>query len=62
MLFTSNPGPMPAVCIDLWQKIWTLNPAQLGGERQYLADFELYDKRASDPQNTVLDIYIGIKP
>ncbi len=34
---------------------------ELGGERNYITDFEIYDERANDPQNTVLDIYIGIK-
>ena len=32
-----------------------------GGERTYVADFEIYDQRAVDPANTSLDIYIGIK-
>lgn len=58
--FTTDPGPMPAVCIDLWQKIWQMNAADLGGNRSYNADFEIYDERSQDPQNTVLDIYIGI--
>ncbi len=59
--FTDGPGVMPAVCISLWQKIWQLNSDDLGGVRGYIADFELYDERAVDPQNTVLDIYLGIK-
>lgn len=37
------------------------DPEQLGGERSYIADFEVYDERASDHLNVVLDIYIGIK-
>lgn len=60
-IFTSDPGPMPAVCINLWQKIWSMTPVALGGARAYLSDFEVYDERARDPQNMVLDIYIGIK-
>ncbi len=35
--------------------------ASLGGVRAYIADFEVYDHRSIDPQNTVLDIYIGVK-
>jgi predicted transcriptional regulator YdeE len=58
--FTTAPGPMPAVCIELWQKIWSMTDADLGGTRAYVADFEVYDERSHDPQNTVLDIYIGI--
>ncbi|MES2215249.1 MAG: GyrI-like domain-containing protein [Pseudomonadota bacterium] len=59
--FTSDPGPMPAVCIDLWKDIWDMTSIELGGERGYIADFEVYDERASDHQNVVLDIYIGVK-
>lgn len=33
----------------------------LGGERVYIADFEIYDQRAADPSNAIADIYIGIK-
>lgn len=56
--FTHGPGPMPQVCIELWQKIWAQE--SLHAQRAYLADFEIYDERAMDPQNTSLDIYIGI--
>ena len=59
--FTNNPGPMPLVCINMWQNIWAMKPLDLGGERAYIADFEVYDARSVDQHNTVLDIYIGIK-
>jgi predicted transcriptional regulator YdeE len=59
--FTSEAKEMPKVCIDLWQKIWKFSDEELGGKRSYIADFEIYDERANDPENTVLDIYIGIK-
>lgn len=59
--FTDGPGMMFEVCIKLWQKIWQMSPEQLGGERSYQADFEIYDERAVDPKNAVLDIYIGVK-
>ena len=59
--FTSKPGIMPEVCIDMWQNIWKLKSGELGGKRAYLADFEVYDKRALDPSKTVLDIYVGVK-
>lgn len=58
--FTTEPGSMPEVCIKAWQEIWALSPEMLGSERSYIADFEVYDERASDPTQTVLDIYIGI--
>lgn len=59
--FTTNPGPMPDIVIDAWHKIWQMTPTDLGGERRYDADFEVYDERAFDPRNAVVDIYIGIK-
>lgn len=58
--FTNEPGPMPDVCISMWKNIWEMTPSELGGSRGYEADFELYDGRASDHQNAILDIYIGI--
>lgn len=59
--FTTAPGPMPLVVIQAWQSIWQMNQEMLGGERRYLADFEVYDERAHDPQQAVVDIYIGIR-
>ncbi|OGV52200.1 MAG: transcriptional regulator [Legionellales bacterium RIFCSPHIGHO2_12_FULL_42_9] len=59
--FTNQPGPMPTVCIDMWQNIWKMNASDLGGERAYIADFEVYDERSSDHNNVTLDIYIGIR-
>jgi len=60
--FTSQPGIMPQVCIELWQNIWAMSPADLGGVREYKADFEVYDERSINPEQVVLDIYIGVKP
>ena len=59
--FTNGPGPMPDICIETWQSIWKMSAEDLGGERSYLADFEIYDKRATNYNNVVLDICIGIK-
>lgn len=59
--FTNQPGPMPTVCIDMWQAIWKMNAVDLGGVRAYIADFEVYDHRSQNPEQAVLDIYIGIE-
>lgn len=59
--FTCGPAPMPAVVNDPWNKIMHMTPDEFGGEREFLADFELYDERAADHTNIVLDIYIGVK-
>ena len=58
--FTTETGIMPDIVIDSWNKIWQMSSQDLGGIRSYRTDFEIYDKRALDPQNSVLDIYIGI--
>jgi len=59
--FTSQPGAMPAVCIDMWRKIWKMSTSDLGGKRAYVADFETYDERSIDHNNATLDIYIGLR-
>jgi predicted transcriptional regulator YdeE len=59
--FTTDPAPMPDVILNAWKEIWKMSPKELEGERSYKADFEVYDERASDHQNIVLDIFIGIE-
>lgn len=59
--FTTESGPMPSVCINAWMDIWKMTSEDFGSDRSFKADFEVYDERALDHANTVLDIYIGIK-
>jgi predicted transcriptional regulator YdeE len=58
--FTTTKGIMPKIIIDAWLKIWQMNDQDFGSKRAYLADYEVYDQRAIDPNNAVVDIYIGI--
>lgn len=58
--FTSQPGKMPEVCIKMWHNIWAMDSIELGGKRAYQADFEVYDDRCVDPNNLIIDIYIGL--
>lgn len=58
--FTTEPGKMPGLVIQAWQSIWLMNSSNLGGSRKYIADFEVYDQRATDPDNAIIDIYIGV--
>lgn len=58
--FTTPPAPLPDVIVKAWNKIWEMSPKEFGGKRAYRADFEIYDERASDHKNIVLDIYVGI--
>ncbi len=60
-MFTSEKGPAPKVVPELWMKINSLPKTAVGGDRVYRADFEIYDERATDPQNLQMDAYVGIK-
>ena len=60
-VFTSDKGPAPKVVPELWMKINSLPSNAVGTDREYRADFEIYDQRAMDPQNLQMDVYIGIK-
>ena len=59
--FTTEPAPMPDVIVNAWKTIWDMSPKDFGGHRSYQTDFEVYDERAADHQNIILDLYIGIK-
>jgi predicted transcriptional regulator YdeE len=59
--FTNGPAPMPDVIIDVWTKVWEMSSEEMGGKRAYKTDFEIYDERAADHQNIILDLYIGIE-
>ncbi len=59
--FTTEPGQMPKVVINAWQNIWKMDENDFQGKRTYLADFEIYDQRAANPNKAIVDIYIGIK-
>jgi predicted transcriptional regulator YdeE len=60
-VFTTEKGPGPKVVPEAWMKIDSLPQSAVGGDRVYHADFEVYDQRATDPQNLQADIYVGIK-
>lgn len=59
--FTTKPLPMPEVVIESWKKIWAMSASDLGANRRYDADFEVYDERAADHENIVLDLYVGVE-
>ena len=61
-VFTSEKGFVGKVVPETWSRIWAVPKSSPGGSRVYRADFEVYDERAADPQNTQVDIYVGIKP
>ncbi|MDY7221166.1 GyrI-like domain-containing protein [Halalkalibacterium halodurans] len=57
--FTSRKGPMDQVVMEAWQEIWEWSKAN-PNKRAFIADFEVYDERAQDPQNGQVDIYISV--
>lgn len=59
--FTTAQGPIPEVVGNAWQQIWQMNAADLGGQRRFDADFEVYDQRAANPAQAIIDIYIGVE-
>jgi len=61
-VFTTDKGPVAKVVSAAWREIWELEDhAGLGGQRAYQADFEVYDQRSRDPQNSQADIYVGLR-
>ena len=59
---TTDLGPVSKVVPEAWARLWLLEKkAQLGGKRAYRADFEVYDERATDPQNSEVDLFVGLK-
>jgi predicted transcriptional regulator YdeE len=61
-VFTTAAGPVGKVVSEKWQEILDLEgKSRLGGTRAYKADFEIYDQRSRDSQNSQVDVYIGLK-
>jgi predicted transcriptional regulator YdeE len=57
---TSEKGPVGKVVSGAWQQIWGMEDKKEIA-RAYQADYEVYDERARDPQNSQVDVYVGIK-
>jgi predicted transcriptional regulator YdeE len=60
-VFTSEKGPVWEVVPKIWQKVWSTSASEMDGERAFVADFEVYDERATDPQNAVVDVWVGMR-
>jgi len=59
---TTEKGPVAEVVQAAWKHIWGLSPAELGGRRAYLTDYEIYDARAANPAEAVVEIRLGLEP
>lgn len=60
-VLTTDRGPTSKVVPEAWARIWSLSKSQLGGDRAYKTDFELYGPQAADSQNAEVQIHVGIK-
>jgi predicted transcriptional regulator YdeE len=61
-IITSVKGPAAQVVPQAWQRVWSLEDNKhLGGTRAYKADFEVYDQRSQNPQESQVDLYLGLK-
>jgi predicted transcriptional regulator YdeE len=54
--YTAKGNLMQGIVFDEWVKIWDSHIT-----RAYTADFEVYGKKAEDPANAEVDIFIAIK-
>jgi predicted transcriptional regulator YdeE len=61
-VLTTAQGPLVDVLQVEWKKIWTMHPAELGGKRAFLTDYEVYDARSANPQQAQVEIHIGLQP
>src|SRR5580704_5611236 len=60
-MFTSERGPVQTVVVEMWRRVWAMPKSALGGDRTYKADFEVYDQRAQNPADSVVDLYIAVR-
>lgn len=58
----TDQGQMPGVLQAAWARIWQMTPAELGGKRAFVTDYEIYDQRSADPAHAQVEIRIGVKP
>ena len=59
-IFESDKGPAPVVLPKIWQQIWSMSAKDLGGQRAFQADFEVYPP-GFDPQSVQVTLHIGLK-
>jgi predicted transcriptional regulator YdeE len=55
-VFVSERGPVGEVVMKTWQRVWAA-----GIDRAYRADYEVYDERAGDPGNAVVEVRVGVR-
>jgi len=51
-------GKMPDKVVEMWQHIWQ---PEIDSKRSYKTDFEVYGEKYGNPENSEVEIYIGMK-
>ena len=59
-ILQSEKGPAPIVLPRIWQHIWSMSAKDLGGQRAFQADYEVYPPDF-DPQNAQVAVHVGLK-
>ncbi|MGF7049522.1 putative transcriptional regulator YdeE [Paenibacillus sp. DS2015] len=60
IVFETKRGPVQQVVIEAWQEIWrTFEDSTI--KRTYSGDFELYQTSDSNPEESVVQIYIAVE-
>jgi predicted transcriptional regulator YdeE len=60
-VFITSEGPLVEVLRAEWRRIWAIHPGELGGERAFATDYEIYDERSADPKRAQIEIHIGLR-
>ncbi|WP_413942673.1 GyrI-like domain-containing protein [Bdellovibrio sp. HCB-162] len=55
--YVTKKGLPYVVVPETWAQIW----AELKGQRLFKTDFEVYGEKAQDPNNAIVDVYVGVK-
>lgn len=56
----SDKGSLPEVLPKVWQRISAMPATELGGQRAFKADYEVYPE-GFDWQNAQIPVYVGLK-
>lgn len=56
----SEQGSLPEVLPKVWQRIYAMPASEMGGQRAFKADYEVYPE-GFDWQNAQIPVYIGLK-
>jgi predicted transcriptional regulator YdeE len=60
-VYTSEKGPAQKVVPAAWKRVYETPKSTPAGVRVYRADYELYDERARNPEESIVELYVGVK-